>query len=842
MHVTVPSSVADGTVLSNSATVTTDGTNDPSAGNNTSNTTSTTVHAQADLTVAKSAPATAIAGDPAGFDYMLTVTNNGPSDNAGGFHVRDALPAGTSFQSGSSSAACSASGQNVTCSNTIGLAAGVPQVFTVHVKVASSVADGTVLSNSATVASDGTTDQTAGNNTSNTTSTTVHTQADLSVAKSAPGTAIAGDPAGFDYTLTVTNNGPSDNTGGFHVSDTLPAGTSFQSGSSSASCSAVGQNVTCSNTSGLAAGGTAGFTVHVKVASSVAEGTVLSNTGTVTTDGTSDPTAGNNASNTTSTTVHTQADLSVAKSAPSTTIAGAAAGFDYTLTVTNNGPSDNAGGFHVSDALPAGTSFQSGGSSASCSASGQNVTCSNTSGLAAGGTASFTVHVTVPSSVADGTVLSNSATVNSDGTSDQTSGNNTSNTTSTTVHAQADLTVAKSAPATAIAGDPAGFDYMLTVTNNGPSDNAGGFHVSDTLPAGTSFQSGSSSAACSASGQNVTCSNTTGLAAGVPQVFTVHVKVASSVPDGTVLSNSATVTSDGTTDQTAGNNTSNTTSTTVHTQADLSVAKSAPATAIAGDPAGFDYTLTVTNNGPSDNMGGFHVSDALPAGTSFQGSGSSAACSAAGQNVTCSNTSGLAAGGTQTFTVHVTVASSVAEGTVLSNSGTVTSDGTSDPNSGNDTSNTTSTTVHTLADLSVAKSAPSDTVAGDRCGLRLHAGREQQRALRQHGRLPHLGHAPDWHQLPELRLGCGLLGFGPGRDLRQHLGPGRRWQSVLHGAREGRLFGRRRHGALQQRHRHLGRHQRPEQRQRHQQHDLNDRAPPGRSGRSEGGCADRYRG
>ena len=47
---------------------------------------------------------------------------------------------------------------------------------------------------------------------------------------------------------------------------------------------------------------------------------------------------------------------------------------------------------------------------------------------------------------------------------------------------------------------------------------------------------------------------------------------------------------------------------TVDTQADLSIAKTGPSTATAGDPAGFDYTISVTNHGPSDNAGGFKVS------------------------------------------------------------------------------------------------------------------------------------------------------------------------------------------------------------------------------------------
>ena len=115
-------------------------------------------------------------------------------------------------------------------------------------------------------------------------------------------------------------------------------------------------------------------------------------------------------------------------------------------------------------------------------------------------------------------------------------------------------------------------------------------------------------------------------------------------------------------------------------QADLSVTKTAPATATAGDPAGFDYTLTVHNGGPSDNTGGFHVTDTLRPGLTFQTAGSSADCSARGQLVTCTNTTGLAAGANQAFTVHVTLASTVDSGTDLANSATVASDGTLDPN------------------------------------------------------------------------------------------------------------------------------------------------------------------
>src|SRR5205807_526162 len=135
-------------------------------------------------------------------------------------------------------------GQIVSYTTSTGLASGGTANFTIHVKLASSVANGTDLQNSATVASGGTTDPTSSNNISNTINTTVQTPADLSIGKAGPPTAVAGDPTGFDYTLTVTNLGPSNNTGGFTVTDVLPSGLTFQSATSTAGASVNGQTIT----------------------------------------------------------------------------------------------------------------------------------------------------------------------------------------------------------------------------------------------------------------------------------------------------------------------------------------------------------------------------------------------------------------------------------------------------------------------------------------------------------------------------------------------------------------------------------------------------------------------
>ena len=63
---------------------------------------------------------------------------------------------------------------------------------------------------------------------------------------------------------------------------------------------------------------------------------------------------------------------------------------------------------------------------------------------------------------------------------------------STTVTPQADIVVTVSGPTNALAGS--NITYTITITNLGPSDNAG-YTLTDLVPAGTTFVS--SSAGCS---------------------------------------------------------------------------------------------------------------------------------------------------------------------------------------------------------------------------------------------------------------------------------------------------------------------------------------------------------
>ena len=393
---------------------------------------------------------------------------------------------------------------------------------------------------------------------------TTSPSADLAVAATGSATTTAGDPANLAYTITVTNNGPSD-AQGVVLADALPAGETLvaQSQASGAPFTLTSTATGISDTAAtLAAGASASFTVTAHVSPSVPEGTALNNAATVSSN-TTDPDPTNNSS-TASTGVHAFADLAVTNIGPATTIAGDPANLDYSITVTNNGPSD-AQNVSLSDALPAGetleTEVQLSGPPFIQSVSGDSIN-DVIATLPAGASASFIVRAHVSPSVLEGLALVNAAVVGSS-TFDPGPTNNLV-VWVTDVHVQADLAVTNTGPAETIAGDPANLAYTIAVTNNGPSD-AQNVSLSDALPAGETLVSQSQ-----ASGPPFTLSSTaTGindtaatLAAGASASFTVVVHLSASLPEGTVLSNAATVSS--TTDDPAPGNNSSTAATLVH--------------------------------------------------------------------------------------------------------------------------------------------------------------------------------------------------------------------------------------------------------------------------------------
>lgn len=653
-----------------------------------------TIISDADLAIVKTHVGTAFtAGQQE--QYTFTVSNNGPSADAPSYSITDTLPTGVTFVSGAGAASCAAVGQNVTCTGG-GIAAGAAdQVTTITVAVAGNVTG--TLANTANIAvAPGTTDPDMSNN-SSTDNAPVEPNADLSIVKTHAGNLTAG--ADETYTFTVNNNGPSD-VSSYTITDTLDGNLTYKSSSAGLSCSGT-TTITCTG-GAITSGNQAVVTVTVTVNSAAASGSTIANTATVATpNGVNDPNMSNNSS-TVSNTVVASADLSVSKTHTGNFTAGANTS-DFTITVTNNGPSD-ASTFTVTDILPTNMSYVSAsGTGVNCSNSGQTVTCSYGPTISAGQSVNATLTVAVNANIAGGTTLNNTASVSS-ATSDPNMANN-SDTDTVDIDSSADLAIVKTLDTPDFtAGNNERFKF--TVTNNGPSD-ASSFTISDVLDSDLTYQSSSSNISCTGT-TTLTCTGGA-IDSGDTFVATITVAVAPSVTAGTAITNTATVaTVAPTTDPNMANNSSTVIATIVNST-DLAITKNATGTFTAGETG--NYTISVENNGPSDTpTNDVTVSDTLPAGLtlgSYTGTGWSCTGTTA---VTCVYAPALVNGATAP---DLTLTANIAAdklGTIV-NTATVSST-TDDPNPANDSDSATANIV-AEADLTATKIAQGPLTAGE---------------------------------------------------------------------------------------------------------------------------------
>lgn len=720
---TLRSSAAPGSTVANTATVT-PVTTDPVAGNN-SSTASTTVDVVESLTVDKSiiapVPPQAVPGET--LTYRIVVSNAGPSD-ARGVTVLDDLPAGLVFSSivagGSSWTATPVAGGDVRFALAGTLPAGQSSQFDVLVDIAPGVVGD--VTNTATVSSTWRADQDTSS-----VSTGSNAAADLALDKSVDVTQIvAGAATGATYTLSVDNLGPSDSAGPIFVTDLLPEGMSLI-GPPPASCVVTDvsgrQQVRCEKTDGLDVS-EAAWTVALPVTLAAGSTAATLTNGAIVTSPTADTDPTNNADSV-AIDVLQRAALTVSKDAPATAVAGEPV--TWTVTVTNTGPSD-AQAVTVTDdidgrlALVAATSTTDG---VECTGTAQ-VSCTIGT-LPARASVTIAVVTTVASSVPDGTSIPNTAVARST-TIDPATGEPAVAEGTDTVQVDAETALAlekEAVEAEVDAGDVASF--TLTLRNDGPSDAADPVTIVDTLPAGMAFLAASTSGGpgtwdCAIDEQVLTCELTDAggaatLAAGATApLLTVSATIDAGRDAGT-LTNSALANSpsspDGAQDEA---------SVTVVTHADLQLVKShdADATATAGLP--FEWTIVVTNRGPSDSVATADdpilVRDTLPAGVTLAATppsgGTDTVCAVAGMDgdrevVECERTTTLPAGATLELTLAVDLAETVSG--ALTNSATVFPGLTpqTDVNAWPDTDTDTINVVE-VADLVIAKETVTDPV------------------------------------------------------------------------------------------------------------------------------------
>jgi uncharacterized repeat protein (TIGR01451 family) len=273
--------------VTNSATVS--GGGDISPANNTAND-PTTILANPDLTITKAHTGSFRQGQ-VGATYFLTVFNVGTGSTSGPVTVTDTLPAGltaTSISSTSAGWVCTLA--TLSCTRSDALAAGVNYV---PIKLTVDVAAGAPASvtNTATVSGGG--DITPANNTANDV-TTIASNADLRIEKVHTGNFRQGQ-IGATYFLTVFNVGTGSTSGPVTVTDTLPAGltaTSISSTSLGWVCTLA--TLSCTRSDALAAGVNY---VPIKVTVDVAAGAPASVTNTATVSGGGDSTPANNTAN-----------------------------------------------------------------------------------------------------------------------------------------------------------------------------------------------------------------------------------------------------------------------------------------------------------------------------------------------------------------------------------------------------------------------------------------------------------------------------------------------------------------------------------------------------------------
>jgi uncharacterized repeat protein (TIGR01451 family) len=450
------------------------------------------------------------------------------------------------------------------------------------------------VSNSATASGGG-----AAANSTKTNSTTI-----VSNAPAAGGTKSHAAPdfivgQNGTYIITPKNTGVQPSTGTITVTDTLPTGMTFVSGTGTDwTCGAAGQLVTCTSPDVIAAA-SSGNPITLVVAVGAAALPNKTNSATVAIPGGGSYTA---------TDAVTQVDDGarlVASKTHTGNFTDGQNGF-WTIGVQNTGSSPTSGTITITDVLQTGLTFVSGvGGNWACSAAGQTVTCTLPDVLAVGASSS-TFALTVAAGPGAVGTFTNTAIPSGGTAAVFVNGTN-----STTVIGVPRLGLVKSHSGTFYAGLQA--TYTLATNNTtGTAATSGTMTVTDTLPAGLTYVGATGGGwSCGNAGQVVTCTSSLAIAAGAsgnPITVTVTPQPAA-VPS---VTNSATFSGGG-----ASASATATDPTTVSIAPVLGISKSHSGNFTAG--LNGTYTITPINSGFQATSGAYSIVDNLPAGLTYVG-------------------------------------------------------------------------------------------------------------------------------------------------------------------------------------------------------------------------------
>jgi uncharacterized repeat protein (TIGR01451 family) len=534
---------------------------------------STTVATSADLGVSlTSTQDSVLAGQ--NLTYSVLVTNAGP-DVADGVTVTLPLATGVSYISSTAQSVTSSDGQVVVSLGTLAVNASDTFSLTVSPSVAGELAE------TATVA--GTVIDPNPANNSSTCTTTVNPAADLAVGIAASGpAAVTGSD--FQYTVSVTNIGPSDATS-VQLSDTLPSGVSFESATPYQSIQPVEINgVVSLAIPELDAGAAASFTIDVTVTAE--PGSSLTDSASVS-SAVTDPVPANNTQSLETPVVGTS-DLSLTAN-PVTGPNYVGQDLTFTLTAQNGGPDDEPDAV-VTATLPSDVQFVSAGSSLSSDGPAATVThgvLTIAIGALDFGQSATVTAVVIPEAAAAGTLSIPFAIQGQN--MDPDPGNNTA-TASATVTPASDMAIAIT-PGTDSPCVQEDWSYTLKVSNLGLS-NATGVTALAPLPPNTQFVSAQSTLGPAPTLQAGVVTDDLG-AMNSGQSATVTIVVEPTVTGS--MSLTASVSADQYDPHQANNQVS--AAITVDPSVNLSVAlASSSASVLTG--RNLTFTATVTNSGP----------------------------------------------------------------------------------------------------------------------------------------------------------------------------------------------------------------------------------------------------
>ena len=294
--VTVNAGTAAGTAINETATVNSAVT-DPNLSNNSATAADVVATAtQADLIMTNVAAPTSVAAG-SNVTYTQSVTNNGPAAATAGMTISETTPPNTTFVSmtppaGWTCGTLPAVGGTgiITCTDGGALAVNGSASFTLVLQVNSVAPSGTNITDTVTA----TAANVVPNLTTNSASATVvvanANSVDMSIVKAGtPNPVTEGTP--LTYTLTVTNNSTTTSATNVTVTDTLPSVVTYLStNTTQGSCSEAGGTVTC-----LLGTMTESTTATISILTLPGTPGIVSNTATVAADQT-DPNLTNNTS------------------------------------------------------------------------------------------------------------------------------------------------------------------------------------------------------------------------------------------------------------------------------------------------------------------------------------------------------------------------------------------------------------------------------------------------------------------------------------------------------------------------------------------------------------------